>query len=47
MTEGLRAELAGITSLVKTANMPGDTSHTVVWCLEQLPALYAKFCQTH
>ena len=47
MTEGLRAELAGIKSLVKTANMPGDTSHTVVWCLEQLPALYAKFCQTH
>ena len=24
----------------------GDTSHTVVWCLEQLPGLYAKFCQT-
>ena len=47
MTEGLRAELAGITSLVKAANVPGDTSHTVVWCLEQLPALYAKFCQTH
>ena len=47
MTEALRGELAGITSLVKAANMPGDTSHTVVWCLEQLPALYAKFCQTH
>jgi hypothetical protein len=46
MTEALRAELAGITSLVKTANVPGDTSHTVVWCLEQLPGLYAKFCQT-
>ena len=47
MTEALRGELAGITSLVKAANMPGDTSHTVVWCLEQLPGLYAKFCQTH
>jgi hypothetical protein len=46
MTETLQAELAGITTLVKAATIPSDASHTVVWCLEQLPKLYAKFYQT-
>src|SRR5262249_28152100 len=27
-------------------SIPSDSKHTVHWCLESLPTLYVKFCQT-
>ena len=47
MAEAFRLELAEIRGLIKTAALPDEVSHTVAWCLEQLPALYHKFCRSH
>jgi hypothetical protein len=47
MTEAFQAEVVEITSLVQTAALPGDVQDTVVWCLRQLPAKYARFCETY
>ena len=47
MSEAFRLELAEIRGLIKTAALPAEASHTVAWCLEQLPGLYHKFCRSH
>jgi hypothetical protein len=39
-------ELAKLRSLVKRAKLVADTEHSVLWCLDQLPKLYAEFCRT-
>ena len=46
MMEAFRAEIAGITNLIKAA-VGGDAQDTVVWCLGQLPELYDQFCETY
>jgi hypothetical protein len=46
MADALQAQLGALTDEVGAASIPGDSKHTVLWCLESLPTLYAKFCQT-
>jgi hypothetical protein len=45
--EHLKAEFTEMVSLVKTASLPEECQHSVVWCLGQLPGLYGKLCQTY
>jgi hypothetical protein len=40
-------ELAALSTLVKRARLAPDAKHTALWCLGQLPKLYADFCRTH
>jgi hypothetical protein len=46
MDKALRDHLAALGKEVGAAAIPGDCKHSVVWCIGQLPALYAKFRQT-
>jgi hypothetical protein len=39
-------ELARIRALVKRAKLLADAEHGILWCLDQLPHLYAEFCRT-
>jgi hypothetical protein len=39
-------ELARIRTLVKRARLLADAEHSILWCLDQLPHLYAEFCRT-
>ena len=41
-----QAQLGALADEVRAASIPSDSKHTVLWCLESLPTLYAKFCQT-
>ena len=36
-----------IAALVKAAQIPAVSSSTILWCIEQLPALYESFAQTY
>jgi len=47
MTAAFRAELAGITRLVQAATITDETRHSAAWCIDQLPNLYGRHCQTH
>jgi hypothetical protein len=40
-------ELTKLRGLVKRAKLVADTEHSVLWCLDQLPKLYAEFCRTY
>jgi hypothetical protein len=40
-------ELTKLRTLVKRAKLVADTEHAVLWCLDQLPKLYAEFCRTY
>ena len=46
MADALQAQLGALADEVRAAAIPSDSKHTVLWCLESLPTLYAKFCQT-
>jgi hypothetical protein len=46
MDEALQAHLAALRNEVRAAAITDDCKQTAVWCLGQLPALYAKFCKT-
>jgi hypothetical protein len=46
MADALQAHLGVLADEVRAASIPSDSKHTVLWCLESLPTLYAKFCQT-
>jgi hypothetical protein len=39
-------ELATFRTLVQTADLVADAKHTVLWCLDQLPKLYADLFRT-
>ncbi|HKI30349.1 MAG TPA: hypothetical protein VKA46_00560 [Gemmataceae bacterium] len=39
-------ELTRLRTLVKRAKLVADAEHSVLWCLDQLPKLYADFCRT-
>jgi hypothetical protein len=47
MTEAFRAQLAGITSLVRAAMISGEGRHTMAWSMEKLPRWYGQHCQAH
>ena len=47
MSQEMRADLAGIADLVKTANISEEQKGTAVWCIKKLPDLYDQFCQTY
>jgi hypothetical protein len=40
-------ELVTLRTLVQSAGLVADAKHTALWCLDQLPKLYADFCGTH
>jgi hypothetical protein len=40
-------ELAKLRTQVVRAKLVADTEHSVLWCLDQLPKLYAEFCRTY
>jgi hypothetical protein len=46
MADALQARLGALAHEVRVASISSDSKHTVLWCLESLPTLYAKFCQT-
>ena len=46
MADELDARLGVLVNEVRAAAIPSDGKHTVLWCLEQLPNLYARFRQT-
>jgi hypothetical protein len=41
------AELATLRALINTANLAPDAKHTALWCVDQLPNLYADFGRTN
>src|SRR5262249_32946102 len=46
MADALQVQLEALADEVRAASIPSEGKHTVLWCLESLPTLYAKFCQT-
>jgi hypothetical protein len=46
MSEALQAQLTALGNEVRSTALPGDSRHTAVWCMGQLPPLYAKYHQT-
>jgi hypothetical protein len=46
MGDALQAQLVELIGEVEAAAIPGDSKHSAVWCVRQLPALYATFHQT-
>jgi hypothetical protein len=46
MDEALQSQLAVLGNEVRAAAIPEGCKHTAAWCFGQLPALYARFCQT-
>ena len=47
MADALQAQLEALADEVQAAAIPNDGKQTVLWCLESLPALYAKFSQSN
>jgi len=41
------AELATLRTLIQTANLAEDVKHSALWCVDQLPKLYADFGRTN
>jgi hypothetical protein len=41
------AELATLRTLIQAANLAADAKHTALWCVDQLPKLYADFGRTN
>jgi hypothetical protein len=46
MGDALQAQLMELVDEVGAAPIPAASKHSAVWCVEQLPALYARFQQT-
>jgi hypothetical protein len=47
MGEALRDQMAALGDEVRAAALPDDCQHTALWCVGQLPALYAQYCLTN
>ena len=47
MADALQVQLEALADEVRAAAIPSDSKRTVLWCLEPLPTLYAKFRQTN
>jgi hypothetical protein len=46
LDQALATLLAALRKEVRAAAIPSEGKHTALWCLEQLPPLYAQFRQT-
>jgi hypothetical protein len=46
LDEALASLFAALRKEVRAAAIPEDGKHTALWCIEQLPRLYAQFRQT-
>jgi hypothetical protein len=40
-------ELATLHTLIQAANLAADAKHSALWCVDQLPKLYADFGRTN
>jgi hypothetical protein len=47
MDEAVQARLTALGDEVRAAAIPDGPKHSALWCVGQLPALYAKFCRTN
>jgi hypothetical protein len=47
MATAIFPELTALRTLVKRSKLVAETQHTILWCLDQLPKLYAEFCRTY
>src|SRR5437879_66703 len=47
MGGSLQVQLGAMADEVQAAVISGDAKHTALWCIGQLPNLYAKFGQTN
>jgi len=47
MANALDAQLGALADEIRAAAIPSDSKQTVLWCIESLPALYAKFSQSN
>lgn len=47
MDKALQVQLSTIVAEVRGAALPESRLHTVAWCLEKLPTLYAQFRQNN
>jgi hypothetical protein len=41
------AEITALRTLIETASLTPDAKHTALWCVDQLPRLYADFERTN
>jgi hypothetical protein len=41
------AEITALRTLIQAANLSPDAKHTALWCVDQLPRLYAEFESTN
>ena len=46
MNHALQAQFAAMSDEVRATTLPEACKHSVSWCIDQLPAIYAKFHQT-
>ena len=46
MDDALQAQLVELVGEVEAVAIPDASKHSAVWCVRQLPALYARFQQT-
>ena len=47
MGGAIQVQLGALADEVQAAKISSDSKHTALWCIEQLPILYAKFGQTN
>ena len=47
MDEAVQARLTALGDEVRAAAIPDGPKHSALWCVGQLPALYAKFRRTN
>ena len=47
MTAACHVELTTLRRRIQNANITADAKHSILWCLDQLPMLYADFCRTN
>jgi hypothetical protein len=47
MEPGGLAELVALRTLLQKARLADEVRHAALWCLDQLPKLYADFCRTY
>jgi hypothetical protein len=40
-------EITALRTLIQAANLSPDAKHTALWCVDQLPKLYADFGRTN
>jgi hypothetical protein len=46
LDQAINSLLVALRKEIQAAAIPSDCKHTAVWCIDQLPALYAKLRQS-